>query len=275
MAKYRRIAICMWGDEKFQSLSKPKPNAQTLWVYLLTGEHTLAIPGLSHIGEYGLAEALKWPISAFRRTFKEITDRGMVKADFTNRVVWLPHAVQYNPPDSVNVVKAWAKSLEEIPECRLKIHAAQNIVEFLRGMDVDKPEAFAEAFAEALPKGLRDAIAEDIAYQEQEQEQEQDIPPIAPQGADARDEPSTLEEKNFELARVAWPGKKRGFRTEFETFRKHHKDWRELLDDDGLAGCVKTLIERKAYSPGWWPMFATWTNENRYEEALQPPEARK
>ena len=124
------------------------------------------------------------------------------------------------------------------------------------------------------------------------------IPPTPLQGEDARgspsasqdsathaqpevpekpdpDEPHTTEEQNFEQARQLYPGKKRGFRVEFENFRKKHKDWRELLDDSGLAECVQTLIDRKAYSPGFWPHFQTFTNQSRYEEALQAPEVKR
>lgn len=102
------------------------------------------------------------------------------------------------------------------------------------------------------------------------------IPPKAPRrGAVKSDDPSTTEEKNFELARNVWPGKKRGFRTEFENFRKKHVDWRSLLDDDGLLCCVQILIDRKAYNPGFWPHFQTFCNQNRYEEALQPPEVKR
>lgn len=86
--------------------------------------------------------------------------------------------------------------------------------------------------------------------------------------------PQTLEEKNFELARKAYPGKKRGFRSEFENFKKYHKDWKNLLDDDGLAQCIRTLIGRKAYSNGFWPMFQTFLNQSRYEEALYHEQAK-
>lgn len=89
------------------------------------------------------------------------------------------------------------------------------------------------------------------------------------------DEPNTLEGKNFELARRLYPGKKRGFRVEFENFKAKHRDWRELLDDDGLESCVQVLIDRKAYSPGFWPHFQTFVNQSRYEEALQPQEVKK
>src|SRR4051812_43704971 len=41
----------------YMSLSKPQPNGQTLWVYLLTGAHPTAVPGLSTVGAAALAEA--------------------------------------------------------------------------------------------------------------------------------------------------------------------------------------------------------------------------
>lgn len=74
---------------------------------------------------------------------------------------------------------------------------------------------------------------------------------------------------NFEKARRLYPGKKRGLDVEWENFKRKHKDWRDLLDDEGLKECVEILIQRKAYSPGFWPMFQTFCNQSRYEEALQ------
>jgi len=73
---------------------------------------------------------------------------------------------------------------------------------------------------------------------------------------------------NFDKARKLYPGKKRGLTVEFQNFCKHHTDWKSLLDDDGLAECVQVLIARKAYSKGFWPMFQTFCNQNRYEEAI-------
>jgi len=117
--------------------------------------------------------------------------------------------------------------------------------------------------------------------------EEEKKPPIVPLGDGARnerakrktpqagDEPETTEEQNFEKARRLYPGKKRGFRVEFANFQKRHPDWRDLLDDDGLVNCVSTLIDRKAYSPGFWPHFQTFVNQSRFEEALQPAEVRK
>jgi hypothetical protein len=113
----------MWGDERFVALSRPKPNAQTLWVFLLTGPQTTAAPGLFSAGEAALAEALDWPLPAFRKCFQEIAAREMAKADWRARVVWIPKAVLYNPAENQNTVKAWRKAIAEIPECALRDEA--------------------------------------------------------------------------------------------------------------------------------------------------------
>lgn len=123
MARHRKIDVKMWGDEKFVALSKPKPNAQTLWVFLLTGPQTTAAPGLFSAGEAALAEALDWPLPAFRRCFRELADKQMAKADWRARVVWIPKAVLYNPAENPNTVKAWRRAIAEIPECPLRDEA--------------------------------------------------------------------------------------------------------------------------------------------------------
>ena len=81
--------------------------------------------------------------------------------------------------------------------------------------------------------------------------------------------PSTVEEINFEAARKAYPGKKRGFRLEFEEFKRKHRDWRDLLDDEGLKECIAVMVKNRAYSDGFWPHFKTYCGQGRYEEALQ------
>jgi hypothetical protein len=158
MGRYRTIDVRMWGDAKFRSLSAPDPNGQTLWVFLLTGEHTSIVPGLFRAGELSLAEALGWSPQAFRKAFQEVFAKGMAKADWKARLVFLPNAVHYNPPQSPNVVKAWRAAFDELPECSLKVEAFCAIKSFLETL----PEAFRKAFGKPLPN------------QDQEQEQEQD-----------------------------------------------------------------------------------------------------
>ena len=140
--RYRKVLCRMYGDERFMALSRPKPNAQTLWVYLLTGPHTMAIPGLFVAGQAALAEALEWSVPDLRRCWMEIESQGMAEADWIRRVVWLPKAVDHNEPENPNVVNAWRKAMSEIPECPIKDRADIFIAEFLQAKGANWIEAW-------------------------------------------------------------------------------------------------------------------------------------
>src|SRR5262249_35083991 len=110
----------------------------------------------------GLAAELGWQPKAFREAFGEAFAKGMVKHDERASFVWLPNFLRYNGPESPNVVKSWAASLDLLPECALKIELLCRVKAFA--------EALPEAFAEALPE----AFAKSMPNQEQEQEQKQE-----------------------------------------------------------------------------------------------------
>jgi hypothetical protein len=171
---YRRLHVRMWGDEKFRALSSAPPNAQTLWVYLLTGDQTGIIPGVFKAGQASLAEALGWQLDAFGEAYAEVERQGMVHADWKARVVFIPNAIKYNPPGSPNVVRAWANAIRDLPECELKTQAIQHIQRALGELE-GKTQAFAHAFGEAMQQGNA------LRIQDQEQKQE-NIPPKKPRG---------------------------------------------------------------------------------------------
>jgi hypothetical protein len=168
LMRYRTIATRIYADEKFRSLSKPAPNGQSLFIYLLTGPHTTNLPGLFCTGKAALAEALEWNAEGFDKAFREVFREGLIKVDLKARLWWLPNATKYNPPQSPNVVKSWRKAFDELPECQLKNEA------------FNKFKAFLEAFSEDFRKPFRKPLDESknrstgpFAKQEQEQEQEQ------------------------------------------------------------------------------------------------------
>jgi hypothetical protein len=163
VSRYRKILTRLWGDERFQGLSRPQPNGQTLWLYLLTGPHTTAIPGLFAAGESGLTEALDWPLRAFRKAWREIEQAGMARADWRARVVWIPKAIHYNEPENPSVVSAWATQLREVPECDLTREAAASIAAYL----TPKGPSWVTAWATPCPTPL----AQGAGHQEQEQEE--------------------------------------------------------------------------------------------------------
>ena len=163
MAHYRKIDPRMWNDEKFRTLST---EGKLAFVLLLTHPHMTAlgamratIPGLAaELGGKGFAEA-----------FREVFAKGLAKHDEKASCVYLPRFLKYNKPESPNVVKAWAHSIDLIPECHLKSELIQEV------------KGFAEALPEAFGKALPEAFAKAMPNQEQEQEQEQEeIPPLIP-----------------------------------------------------------------------------------------------
>jgi hypothetical protein len=146
----------MWSDPGFRSLSK---DAQLLNLYLLTGPHTTALPGAFIAGEAGMAESLSWPVKAFRRALSQLSDRGIVHADWQNRLVFLPSALNDNLPESPNVVRAWRKSFLEFPECDLKSEIRDSVRAVLEGLRGAKKEAFLEAFSEDFSEPFAESVS--------------------------------------------------------------------------------------------------------------------
>ncbi len=177
MSRYRKVEVKTYGDEKFRRLSPISPCGQGLWLYLITGPHTTAIPGLFRSGRAALAEELGWPLEDFDNAFAELVAEGMAKADWKHRVVWMPNALKHNKPVSPNVITSWASELELIAECELKTSALQAIAEGLSALNPAFSDAFA-ALGKPSPKTDREPSRKPLAKpspnQEQEQEQQQE-----------------------------------------------------------------------------------------------------
>lgn len=164
--RYRTIDVRLWGDEKFRALSPLQPSGQALFIYLLTNPNTTSIPGLYRAGAAALAEELGWTLEGFLKAFQEVSDQGLVKADFNARVIYIPNAIKYNKPQSPNVVISWSKYWDEIPECSLRDIAYREIKAFLEEMS----ETFVEPFEKISCKPYQKLMLN----QEQEQKQKQD-----------------------------------------------------------------------------------------------------
>lgn len=190
---YRQISIRMWGDERFRHLSPPAPCGRFLWFYLITGPHTINIPGVVPVAPAVIGAALGWKPEAFRDAFREVIREGMAKADEEAGLIWLPNAMKHNRPQSPNCVKAWAKTWPLVPECALKAEIWCELKAFVEGMG----DAFRDAFREGCRQPSRN----------QEQEQEQDQDPESRPGGGARD---LLGEVDSSKPKPKRPGKKDG-----------------------------------------------------------------
>lgn len=179
MGFYRNVDMRMWGDAKFRRLSKPQPNAQTLWTYLLTGSETGPVPGFIVAGAAGLAEALGWDVKPFRERFQELSENGMANADWDARFVWLPNAINHNPPANPNVVKSWLPYLDGIPECDLKNRAIGRLWLHLKARGESFTKPFVERYGEPLLQryAKQDQEREEDQERDQEEERESESPP--------------------------------------------------------------------------------------------------
>lgn len=140
-----------------------------------------------------MAEELGWPLEAFDEAFREVSEQGMAKADFTARLVWLPNAIKHNKPESPNVVKSWASEFDLLPECSLKLEALDAIKAFVCALGPGFSGAFIGAFeCRGKPSGKASGkpSGKTMPNQEQEQEQEQEVkaeggtPPLSSKAAD-------------------------------------------------------------------------------------------
>lgn len=148
MSLYSKVTRRMWHDAKFRELSAAPPNGQTLWLYLLTGPHNGRVPGLFVSGEAAMAEALGWDLEGFREAFREVSAKGMAKADWKARLVWLPKAIVHNEPASPNVILGWRHVVQDMPECELKTAAIEGLSQHIDTMGKAFGKAFAKAFGE-------------------------------------------------------------------------------------------------------------------------------
>lgn len=162
MAKYRKIDVRIWNDLNFNSLSD---KAKLVFFFLLTHPNLTPL-GAMRCSLVGMADELNWTEKAFREAFREASEKAMVKHSERHKLVWLPHFLRYNKPESPNVVVSWSKWLDELPECPLKHQVLCHSCEYC--------ESLPKAFREALPKAFREAFAKGMPNQEQEQEQEQE-----------------------------------------------------------------------------------------------------
>jgi hypothetical protein len=145
MARYAKVDVRIWDDDKVKAMTPIPPCGQGLWIRLLVSRHRSSVPGLLCVGEAALAEEFGWTLEDFRKAFAEAKREGLVKADWKARVVWIPKAYKFNSPESPNVVRSWRISWDETPECALKLEIYQCLKAFVEGLK----EGFKKAFAQA------------------------------------------------------------------------------------------------------------------------------
>ncbi len=88
-----------------------------------------------------------------------------------------------------------------------------------------------------------------------------------------REDNKSKDDVFFETFRIAYPGTKRGLKTEFDNF-KRHKDWREILPklSETLTAQKKSReikSGRSEFVPAW-KNLKTWINQRCWEDSVEP-----
>ena len=148
MSRYRKVDPRIWNDAKFSGLSD---EAKLLFFMLLTHPSMTAL-GAMRGTLPGLAAEIGWSAEGFLKAFQEVSEKGMAEHDERACLVALPKFLKYNPPESPNVVKAWAAAVDMLPECELKNRVIARAKSFAEGMSEGFAKALPEAFAEDMPE---------------------------------------------------------------------------------------------------------------------------
>ena len=284
--RYSKLSRKVWNDDRFRRLSAAAPNAQTLWLRLLSGPELSTVPGMIVVGESALAESLGWTLAGFRKAFEEIEAEGLAKAEWKSRLVWVPKAIVHNEPQSINVIKGWAIPWDEAPECDLK----HEVWAALKAFTDEKGDAWSNAFEKACPdpsgkaKGMATAMPKvmpkpmashgSTAIQEQEQEQEQETHYVRLACATSR----VVSERDVVSAfsdgrKVAWQAR---YGKPCGVYTRATKDYEAMQtvlaalakEPDPLAALTDSLAG--FFSDSWasehdWPFGAWARDQGRYQ----------
>jgi hypothetical protein len=277
MSRYRKVQVRVWADEKFRRLSPAKPNAQTLWLYLLTTPYATSLPGLIGIGEGSLAESLGWRIKSLRNCCDELQKLGMIEVDWSARLIWLPNALRHNWPDNPNVVRGWRNHLDELPDCDLKRKALAAMEKELSGhpaLLAAYREVTKNGSGNGSPNGSPNCLAKQEQEQEQYHEEEHDTHPQTPSsgaGVCVSYSISLQEPKGT-------ASEPEGFSTFWESYprkadrQKALTEWKNLNPSPELRQAIMNALARQKRSDQWRrevvPNPANWLKGRRWDDEL-------
>lgn len=158
---YRKVEPDVWMSDDFRALSAPKPNAQTLWLHLLTSPRTISIPGVIVATPGVMADDLRWSRRGFDKAMAEIVAAGLAEIDPSAGLVVLTKALIVDGkvrdsahPGSVNAVRSWVTSLLKLKSCRLRSMVAARLSLVMESIGGEFPKAFAESMAESCTTDL-------------------------------------------------------------------------------------------------------------------------
>ncbi len=188
---HRRVEVDTWQSADFLALSAAKPNAQTLWLWLLTCERTIIVPGVIVARPAVMADDLRWTLRAFEKCLAEIEAAGMVEVDREVGLVVLTKALLVGDavrdgagPAGENAAKSWASALQKLKPCHLRDVVIARVERVISQCGEKISNAFNEAMA--MPSARQADVISDgkrtqgTGNREQGTERRESTPPATP-----------------------------------------------------------------------------------------------
>lgn len=145
--RYRNIHCLIWNDDKFPFSSD---DCKLIFFHILTTPLSSSF-GLYKASIGALADEMRWNIQRYTKGFREGLLKGYFLYDDKYYVLFIPNFLKYNPPHNPNVLRSWANTFNEIPQCSLKEQFYQSLKAFLESFD----ESFRDVFGKSFIKDYR------------------------------------------------------------------------------------------------------------------------
>ena len=278
---HRKVEPDVWLDDAFLALSPPKPNAQTLWLYLLTGPRTTMIPGVVKARPAVMADDLRWPLRAWERCMAEIEAAGRARIDREAGLVVLTNALMHrgipretSRPNGENARKAWLSAFDSIPNCSLRDDLGVVLREFLRACSAQNSNDSGETNDDHVPDrtgtmsqtiGTQDQDQDQKQEQDQEQKVESGEPaaPVAPVATVKPDPIADLWSEQERLRAEVIPGARRLTLTT-ERRKKLGALLKSGYTDDDLRTCAGAYADeiRRGGDSQWFNGDTNWIPAN-------------
>lgn len=150
--RYRKVHCTIWNEERFASMSN---NAKLAYFYILTHPNMTALGAMR-----GTASGIATELGMSNSPVNELLSKNLVHYDQFSSCLYVPEFIEWQAPESTNVVKAWAKSFDLIPDGIFKRQVVIDAHAYISTLSRPFQLAFEKALIEAFPKGLDVGITE-------------------------------------------------------------------------------------------------------------------
>lgn len=112
------IVPSIWNDREWTALGEFE---QTIWIFLLTTEHAIGLPGLIKLGPGSIAELAHKDGHRTRQALDMFVSMRWVYMDLLDNIIRIPAAPKYNPPANPNHVRGWFRKWRPMQHCQIAL----------------------------------------------------------------------------------------------------------------------------------------------------------